>query len=59
MQEIFNTFNRQNNTEKSVIEFQSEPQIIFGASVKKEFRILYFESILSDKNYNTAFSILK
>jgi len=44
MQEIFNTFNRQNNTEKSVIEFQSEPQIIFGASVKKEFRILYFES---------------
>lgn len=51
MKEIFQKLNRQPYTEKTEIEFETNPQNIVGASMTKEHRLVYFEKEQTEPFY--------
>lgn len=51
MQEIFKKLNRQTQTEKTEIEFETNLQNIIGASMTKEHRLVYFETEQTEPFY--------
>lgn len=61
MQEIFEKLNKQNQTEKTEIEFETNPQNILGGSITKEHRLIYFkksqpQNLYIDFNVNKILS---
>lgn len=51
MQEIFKKLNRHDQTEKTEIEIETNPQNIIGASITKEHRIVCFEKEQTEPFY--------
>lgn len=51
MQEIFKKLNRENQPEKTEIEFETNPHRIIGASMTKEHRLLCFETQQTEPLY--------